>query len=345
MRKKFWIFVFVVALVVFVFLFWHRSKMPMVVVQPALTKQTTVETNQPTTTNSNKLTPVRLTPEEIVIKSNKAVAIKSVQWEQDIAAKNMPVAFFGQFVDQNNEPISGVKVTMNVRHQEYSLTTGPHANYPTKEFITDLGGRFEWTDSDTTGDVLWINSIEKTGYLLSPKLHRGYAAKTGSLTHPVIFKMWKEGSKESLVGGSHVFGMDSGKTYTLNLVTGKKIEGDAEGDLRVSITRPPDAKPRDKFPWSFSIEVIGGGLVEADPFDEFMYLAPESGYEPKIAMQFDPNDSDWIGIVKKQFFIRSRNGQVYGRAEIEIDSIYNVHSALQIDYAINPNGSRNLEPK
>ena len=42
----------------------------------------------------------------------------------------------------------------------------------------------------------------------------------------MIIKMWKEGSKEPLVGGSHVFGIDSGKVYTLDLLTGKKIEGE-----------------------------------------------------------------------------------------------------------------------
>ncbi len=156
--------------------------------------------------------------------------------------------------------------------------------------------------------------------------------------------MWKEDAKEPLVGGNYVFGIDSAKTYTLDLITGKKIEGQAAGDLLVSITRPPDAKPHDKFPWSFSIEAIQGGFAEPDPNDEFMYVAPESGYQPRIEMQFDPNDPAWAGIVNRSFFFRSRNGQVYGHAQVEIDSIYNVHSALQIDYTVNPNGSRNLQP-
>jgi hypothetical protein len=155
--------------------------------------------------------------------------------------------------------------------------------------------------------------------------------------------MWKEGVKEPLVEGSKVFGIDAdGRVYTLNLLDGKKVEGAADGDLRVSIVRPRGVKYRDKYQWSFVIEGVGGGLLETD--DEFMYLAPESGYKSKFETQLDPGDPAWAPLVKKQFFIRSRGGQVYGRIQVEVHAIYNVHSAIEINYAINPTGSRNLQP-
>jgi hypothetical protein len=266
-------------------------------------------------------------------------------FQQVIEQKNLPIDFYAQIVDQNGNPISGVKVEATIRQwfviSPTTFDTDAHFIPMKKE--TDLGGRFEIRG--VNGDIIEVESIQKDTYLLSPKTPHGFSPHTGSLERPTIIRMWKEGLKEQLVSGSHVFGIDSGKTYTLDLLNGKKIEGETEGDLRVLVTRPSDAKPRDKFPWSFSIEAIGGGLVEADPEDEFMYLAPESGYVPKVEAHFDPSDPTWVGIVKKRFFIRSRNSQVYGRAEVEVDSIYNVHSAIQINYAANPAGSRNLEPK
>jgi hypothetical protein len=263
---------------------------------------------------------------------------------QFVERRNVFINIYGQFVDQNNNVIPGVSIKISIRH----LTT-PNPLVPevgSKEIylekISDSEGRFEF--SNEVGDGIDIESIRKDGYQLSPKTPNHFGPSSGSFQNPVLVKMWKETAKESLIGGSYVFGIDSGKIYTLNLTAGKKIEGETEGDLRVLITRPNGVGPRDKFPWSLSLEAIQGGFAEPDASDEFMNIAPEAGYEPKIEMQFDPNDPAWVGIVRKQFFIRSRNGQVYGRAKVEIDSIYNVHSAIQINYTINPNASRNLQP-
>jgi hypothetical protein len=267
--------------------------------------------------------------------------------ERFVESRNKPIDFYGQFIDQNSNPIAGVDVTINV--EQVTMPVGSFQGYVDSKYIpvaktTDADGRFEIHNE--TGENFGFGIAPKDGYQLSPSAPRGPGRSASSYENPIIFRMWKEANKnkESLIGGSHVFGIDSGKIYTLNLITGKKFEGTAEGDLLVSITRPADAKPRTNFPWSFSIEAVQGGFVEADPSDEFMYIAPDSGYQPKIEMQFDPNDPAWTGIIKKRFFIRSRDGQIYGRAQIEIDSIYNVHSAVQIDYTVNPNGSQNLQP-
>jgi len=272
--------------------------------------------------------------------ANLTGVLREQQLQREVSAQNIQVNFFGMVVDQNNQPVAGASVKMFVRHSEYSPAKGMTSTFPKFEALTDSQGHFSWTEE--SGDVLSLESITRDGYDLAPKTPHSFGPSSGSFENPVIFKMWKMGDKEPLVSGSHVFVIDSGKTYTLNLITGKKIEGDADGDLQVSITRPSGVKQTDKYKWSFSIAAIGGGLVESS--DEFMYLAPESGYEPKIEMQLNPDDSTWTQFVKKQFFLRSRNGQIYGRVQVEIDAIYNVGSAIQIDYAVNPNGSRNLQP-
>jgi hypothetical protein len=257
--------------------------------------------------------------------------------------KNVPIEFFGQFLDQDSNIITAVNIKVSVRHWTVPDPLVPEIG--SKEILfernSDNSGRFELHGE--TGDVIHIESVYKIGYRLSPKISHNFGSKSGSFENPVVIRMWKDGTKEPLIGGSHVYGIDSdGGAYTIDLLSGKKIKGAAEGDLRVFIKRPNGVGQRDKYRWSFSIEAIQGGLLESD--DEFMYLAPQSNYEHKIEMNFNPDDSTWAPFVKKQFFLRSRNGQIYGRAQVEIDSIYNVHSAFQIDYAINPNGSRNLQP-
>jgi hypothetical protein len=264
----------------------------------------------------------------------------------------VPIEFYGLVIDQNSNPVPDAKINATI----LQLHANPNSPLWTEEkeipmkAETDEEGHF--VIQGMKGSSLHIDSVKKAGYQLSPKNKSLYVYYATSIEpfhpnsqNPVIIKMWKElPVKEQLMTGSHVFGIDIGKTYTLDLLQGKKFAGKTVGDLQVAITRPADAKTSDKYPWSFSIEVIGGGLVEAAPDDEFMYLAPESGYEPRFEAKFNPDDADWKREVDKRFFIRSRAGQVYGRVQVTVYSTYNVHSAIEVNYAVNPNGSRNLQP-
>jgi hypothetical protein len=259
---------------------------------------------------------------------------------QNVLERNKAISFWGQVLDQNGQPISDVLITIQVRHWHYNPPADLDSDFAKHDLTTDTDGKFEITG--VNGDVLELEGMTKEGYRLSPKTPHSLGTSGGSLEKPVIFKMWKESANEPLISGNHVFGIDLGKSYTLDLIQGEKFAGETFGDLRVLITRLSEVKPREKYSWSFSIEAIDGGLLESD--DEFMYLAPESGYEPKIERQFDPADSDWQREVSQQFFIRTRNGQVYGRVQATIYSDYNIHSAIELNYAINPNGSRNLQP-
>jgi hypothetical protein len=263
------------------------------------------------------------------------------QGGQYLVQQNVPIMLWGKIIDQDGGPIPDVRITMRARQWTLLTPTDVDAAFPKHETRTDANGNFEWTGVE--GDAVELDLIEKAGYRPSPKTPHSLGLSGSSVENPVIFKMWKEGVKEPLVEGSKVFGIDAdGRVYTLNLLDGKKVESAADGDLRVSIVRPRGVKYRDKYQWSFVIEGVGGGLLETD--DEFMYLAPESGYKPKFETQLDPGDPAWAPLVKKQFFIRSRGGQVYGRIQVEVHAIYNVHSAIEINYAINPTGSRNLQP-
>jgi hypothetical protein len=349
MKSRYWIYIYFLAMVILIVVLLRRSQ------QQAATPGQTQATVQ-STTNASPIAnmaskniasiPSRITPPAAGLKPELNRNEKTAIIVQDFNnSHNLPIELYGQIIDQDNNPVPDVRIKFSIQQPNISPPTEA-GDFPISNNVVRLGketgsdGRFEVTGEK--GDGVQIESIQKSSYLLSPKAPNHFGASSGSFANPVIFKMWKVGTKEPLIDGSHVFGIDSSKTYTLDLLNGKKIEGEAEGDLRVSVTRPSGVKQSDKYSWSFSIEAIQGGLLESD--DEFMYLAPESGYAPKIEMLLNPDDATWTQFVKKQFFLRSRNGQIYGRVRVEVDAIYNVHSAIQIDYAINPNRSRNLQP-
>ena len=83
-------------------------------------------------------------------------------------------------------------------------------------------------------------------------------------------------------------------------------------------------------------------MVEKD--DEFGYLAPKSGYEPKISFEMESTSPKALPDVAKDYYFTSRSGKVYGVVHLEIYSDYNGKSAILVDSRINPNGSRNLQP-
>jgi hypothetical protein len=210
---------------------------------------------------------------------------------------------------------------------------------------TDANGRFELTGQ--AGDVLGFDSLKKDGYRLSPKaltaLNYSRIPTPPSPDEPVVFKMWKIGTPERLVTWDKFYGLaPDGRTYTIDLIKGTKTEGEsADGDLRVKIVRPARIQPREHFDWSFVIETINGGILPAD--DEFLYLAPAEGYQTPYRLEFTSSQTNWTGLVKQEFYVRSRGGAVYGRLDVEVIADYNDKSVFSVKSVVNPSGSRNLE--
>jgi hypothetical protein len=298
-KKRVWIYPVLLLVILAAVLLW-QSAHPLANLETAqqitsnpvgqLGEITTTPTNIETSTVSSKqptvATTTNLPPAEL----------RSLQIKQAIEGMNVPISFYGRVIDQESNGLPGVILVLHVMQPRVGIDFAIQKNMPKFERTTDANGYF--SVEGISGSDLDIESVGKKGYRLSPKTEMGYRYGQSPVpfypdpNKPVIIKMWKElETKESLVTGSHVFGIDPGKIYTLDLMQGKKFEGQADGDLRVSITRPSVINSKDRYPWSYSIEAINGGLIETD--DEFMYLAPEVGYEPNLARLFNPADSDW----------------------------------------------------
>jgi hypothetical protein len=266
--------------------------------------------------------------------------------QQYMESLNKPIDFFGQIIDQDGNPVSGVKVKVKIRHIKVIVPAawGDEDQIIPIEKETDLGGRFE------IHDVAGVNgfdveSIQKAGYQLSPKAANHFSSSSGSLENPVIIKMWKMGEKAQLINGNKFWGIiPDYRTYTMDFLTQTKSDGNnVSGDIRVRIIRPAQVKPRERFDWSFEIEGIQGGIIQTQ--DDFMYQAPEAGYQPKYEFSMSTNNPNWKREMDgMQFYLQSRNGNVCGRFAVDVIPDYNEQSVFNVTFSVNPNGSRNLQP-
>ncbi len=263
--------------------------------------------------------------------------------------KNVPISFWGKVVDQDRQPLSGVRVVMRIRQWSFHPTSGPQTLSPRHESISDIEGNFQFTGS--SGDSLELESVTKDGYLLSPKTQSGYLYGSApdcfrpDASSPVVIRMWKLMPTENLVSFRTLFGfVPDGRDYVLDLLANKKLLGERpEGDLLVKWTRPTQVEPRQKYDWMLELGGINGGLVEA--VDDFGFLAPENGYQPKVTIRYRAADSNWTDSITKDFYIRSRGGAVYGRLHLNIHAEYNGQSAVFFETRLNAGGSRNLQPR
>lgn len=261
---------------------------------------------------------------------------------------NKPIEFYGRVVDQNDAPIPGVKITLQIRAMK-EAGFGVMADLFEDTVVTsDTSGRFSLVDSK--GSVLTVKALEKPGYDPSKKsTNRSFrywdnenARYKPDAGEPEIFRMWKKGTPEPLLRGSKFYGIvPDGRSYTIDLLRHIKIEGEAAGDFRVSIQRPSEVQAGDKYDWNCIVDAIDGGLIVSDA--EQMYLAPENGYQQQYRIEMAVSDPDWEEKAKRQLYLRSRGGEVYARLEVEVYANYQDKAVFSVEYYANPNGSRNLE--
>jgi hypothetical protein len=266
----------------------------------------------------------------------------------DPVTGNAAINFWGRVVDQNGAPIGGATVSLTL---DYGWTTSPiHGGMKqTRQILkTDAGGNFAFTN--VQGHGITINSIDQPGYQLSPTVSRSYRYSwSADIFHPnekspVVFRMWEKMGGEPLVADSKFYGVNpDGQPYTIDLLAHKKTAGTGvPGDIIVRIHRPKEIKPRSKFDWSYSIEVVDGGIIATN--DDFMYRAPEAGYQDKYEFSMPASSTNWLPeIDHQQFYVKSRNGKVFGSLQVRVIPDYNDRSVFDVHYAANPSGSRNLE--
>ncbi len=334
-------------------LFWlnlHRATPPLESAGPTISEVAQSGKQSPAATPVGQTSPTtqpvaqKLSPEE-----QRRATITA--WEQ---AREKEVEFWGKVIDQHNEPVAGVEVTATIT--THQIPPPGFKPQPTTIYSASTATNGVFYIKGRPGRGFTIETIKKEGYVLPPALQsrtdnlflynydqldpKGFKADSLS---PVVFHMWKIEQPEKLIKGEGFYGViPDGRVYTVDLLTQKHAQGETPGDFRVKIERPPSAKWGARgYDWSCAIEGVGGGVIETQ--DEFMYRAPESGYLSRYEIKISAVDEHWYDRQKRQFYLKSREGKVYARLEVEIFVNYQNEAALRVKYYANPSGSRNLE--
>ena len=282
--------------------------------------------------------------------SNKTQLSREEAGRQWLLSQNRPIDFYGQILDQGGRPVQGVAISYEIAYQDGILRWEGFA-YEKGEIKSDENGRFHLHRYKGLGleirmekeEYEFINNGE-WGYNFSDRDPNQPAPVISTTSSPYIFKAYKRSEAEFLVQGEYSVVVEpNGQRYGVDLINHKVFkENPEEGNFMVSIERPEGADYRTQYKWSVTIEVPGGGIISSE--DVFMNEAPQNGYQEVWSMQIDPDPTGHDNRdLKKKFFLKIRGGKMYGRIEMDIQSLYNDKSAVFMTYFINPLESRNLQ--
>lgn len=255
---------------------------------------------------------------------------------------NILLNFYGKVVDQSGKPVVGAKINLQTQANYFDENRSEQKPFTLE---TDQNGDFNLIGA--YGAIVTVSSIEKDGYELSKKANRTFSYTVPAEFYsdpekPVVFRMWKEAGKESLVGSAwHGKIACDGTSVGFDLYRGTRSPG---GSLQITCTRTPlnfELTSPQPFDYKFKITIRDGGIQPTG--DEFTYLAPDNGYSTSVTTERKPGDPKWGGGLSQEFYIKTSKGE-FGRLSIEWDAGHRpAPTPLKWDCSINPSGSRNLE--
>jgi len=247
-----------------------------------------------------------------------------------------PIDFYGKVVDENGEAIAGASIQFS-----WSETPSDDGQRATAT-ESDSQGRFSLRDK--RGASLEI-SVGKEGYYTSKRNNRSFSyALSGRFSpdplNPIIYHLRKKHFGAQLIVSSYgdrpnfpVRVSKNGEPTRVDLLQ-RKI--DPNGQLEIRQNKPPLKEVTE---WSLIVSIPRGGLVENE--DDFPFNAPDTNYHATVEYHFTRSDSNWATQLTKQYYIAVGQPPQYGWLRIESNL---AQETVFLTYAINPDGSRNLEP-
>jgi hypothetical protein len=272
---------------------------------------------------------------EAISKTNPTTAFVLAAWQT-------PIEFYGKVVDENSNAVAAAKISFHW-----------------VEFPAEDGNRNTNTESDVEGLFSLRGqrgpdlsvSVSKEGYYAAHRGEQGF--KYGPFgnpdfspnpQNPVIFTLRKKGKGEPLIQSEFPPGMGQiaqlrgdGTPAEIDLFNSQKVS-EGNGQLRLELFRGQAEKTSPRFDWKCRLSVPGGGLVETD--QEFAFEAPQTGYEASLVIDMPATNQTWCDDLTRKYYVQLPGGR-YGRIDFYLLADNGVFT---IKSAINPNGSRNLEP-
>ena len=277
--------------------------------------------------------------------SNSISVVPVEKWDfykRAAEGDNVPLTFCAKVIDQDGNPVPGVKVVLRVQQTKFSPQYFVVPKYVRCTYTTGDDGRL--TLDNMTGRLIDIETITKDGYELEANARRSFGTVSGSTDNPVLLKMWKASIRENLISDQKSFHIKTDGTPCVIDLTRGTISENGTGDLKIWIKYPDHPIWGPTNDWLSQIAVINGGLLEETQSDTSMYSAPDNGYLPSFQYNQQIRGEQRGSTGEKRFYLKLKDGKEYGRMKIELYAPYNdrISGLIRIDYAINPKGSRIL---
>lgn len=346
MRKR----IVIIGVVVLVFCLWlllrHKTEQHI----SALHESEVVLTNQPSSSQPIQPQAVKPAPDANAPKLSPAMMAEMVRrrtpeasneiQERALTRWQAPINFYGKVVDENSNAVTGADITFG--WSEFPTVEGAH-RATTK---SDTQGIFSLHDKRGPALDIWVG---KEGYYASQGGQKGFSYMNGDFSpdseNPIVFFLRKKGQAEPLIKTDFPVGMGQiaqlrhdGTPVEIDLLKGEKVSA-GSGQLKLEFWRDVSNNKANAFDWKLQLTVPGGGLVETS--QEFAFEAPQNGYQPATVIDMPATNQNWRGEIRSKYYIQLPDGK-YGRIDLYLLTFNGVFT---VQSAVNPSGSRNLEPK
>jgi hypothetical protein len=261
-------------------------------------------------------------------------ALKSGE-ERYLAQAIRPIEFYGKVVDENSQPVAEADVEFSQTYTSPPVRTRSDTNGLFS--LSGVSGRYLNVAVAKRG--FYRSKGDRTSFDFSEAL--AVEAHRPNPADPVIFHLRTKTSGAELITSRYgvspeleFSGPRDGSAARVDFFN-RKVG--AEGQMEVSAFKPPRGQTGGE--WWFRLSIPDGGFVSEQ--EEFPFLAPESGYQPAIEFHFRAGETNWTDTIKNSYFIKFGSPPKYGRIDLETG----MYMGVSLGFAINPDGSRNLEPK
>jgi len=256
---------------------------------------------------------------------------------QLLADWQAPIDFYGKVIDENSNAVASANI--HFRWFEIPAKEGER----TLDTQSDPQGLFSLQAK--RGPSLTV-SFSKEGYYSSGNAQKGFNFALGpdiispDPQNPVVFTLRKKGQGVELLTSENgirpSLAIRVPKDSTPVRVDFFQRQVTSDGQFEISQSKPPWKAAME---WSFRMSLTRGGFVETE--DEFRFEAPDTNYLPAVDYRFAKNETNWTTHVVKNFYIAFGQPRRYGWLRLESDL---AQETIFLTYAVNPSGSRNLEP-